>query len=36
MDVQAVQCGDMDWMELTYDRDGWWALVKSVVILRVP
>jgi hypothetical protein len=28
--------GDMDWIDLTQDRDRWRALVKAVTKLRVP
>jgi len=26
----------VDWMHLVPDRDQWWALVKTVINLRVP
>ena len=36
MDLQEVggDCGD--WMELAQDRERWWALVSTVMNLRVP
>jgi hypothetical protein len=35
IDFKEVGYGDMDWIELTQDRDGWWALVDAVMNLRV-
>jgi hypothetical protein len=36
MHLKEVGCGSMDWIELTQDKDRWWALVNAVMNLWVP
>ena len=35
-DLHEMGCGSTDWIDLTQDRDRWWALVDVVMNLRVP
>jgi hypothetical protein len=34
--IQEVGCGDIDWTELSEDRERWRASVNAVMNLRVP
>ena len=36
MDLQEVECGDVDWMHLAQARDRWRTVVSAVMNLRVP
>jgi hypothetical protein len=36
MDLQEVECRDMDWIELALDMDRLRKLVNAVMNLRVP
>ena len=36
MYLEEVGCRSMDWIELSQDRERWWALVNEVMNLRVP
>jgi hypothetical protein len=36
MDLREIGFGDVDWIHLAQDRNKWWALVNSVMNLRVP
>jgi hypothetical protein len=36
MDLRETGWDAMDWIDLAQDRDQWWALVNTVMNLRVP
>jgi hypothetical protein len=36
MDLREIGRGGIDWIDLAQDRDLWWALVNTVMNLRVP
>jgi hypothetical protein len=36
MDLREIGWGDMDWIDLAWDRDQWRALVNTVMNLRIP
>ena len=35
MDLQAVECGGMDWIDVAQNRDRWKTLVNAVMNIRV-
>jgi hypothetical protein len=35
MDLRETGWGNVDWIQLALDRDRWWALVNTVMNLRV-
>jgi hypothetical protein len=35
-DLRGIGWGGMDWIDLAQEREWWWALVRTVMILRVP
>jgi hypothetical protein len=36
IDLTEIGWGGMGWIDLAQDRDQWWALVNTVMNLRVP
>jgi len=36
MNLQEVECGGRDWIELAQYRGRWWALANVVMNLQVP
>jgi hypothetical protein len=36
MDLREIGWDGMDWIDLTQDRDQWWALLNAVMNIRVP
>jgi hypothetical protein len=36
MDLRQMGWDVIDWIDLTQDSDQWWALVNTVINLRVP
>jgi ribosome biogenesis protein Nip4 len=35
MDLREIGFGDVDWIHLAQDTDRWWAVVNTVMNLRV-
>jgi hypothetical protein len=35
MDVEEIECEDVDWIDLAQGRNWWWAFVNTVMNLLV-
>jgi hypothetical protein len=35
MGLQEMGYGGMDWIDLAWDRDRWWALANTIMSLQV-
>jgi hypothetical protein len=35
MDIREMSFGNVEWIKLVQDGDGWWAFVNAVMNLRV-
>ena len=36
MDLEEVERGALDWIDLAQKRDGWWAFVNAAMNLQTP
>jgi hypothetical protein len=36
MEIREIGFGDVDWIHWAQNRDRWWALVNTVMNIRVP
>ena len=36
VDIREVGCGGMDWIDLSEDRNSWWAHVNAVINFWAP
>jgi hypothetical protein len=36
MDLRETGLEDVDWIHMAQDKDQWWAVVNTIMNLRVP